>query len=91
MLISLGFYLDPVNGDHTIGTYDCTIVTSGTVPWIFHIGKMIAFSVNFPFHTEYAGRTCLYTELTAFATLNIHYNRTSLLRNMRYILLLKIS
>jgi hypothetical protein len=89
MLISLDFYLDPVNGDHAIRTYDGTIVTPGTVPWIFHIGKMIAFSVHFSFHPEYAGRTCLYAEFTALATLNINNNRTSLLSHMRSILLLK--
>jgi hypothetical protein len=87
MFLSLNLYLHPVNGDHPVGTYDRTVVTTGAFFRIFHIGEMITFAIHFPLHPEYAGRTCLYAEFTAFATFNIYNNRTSLLSHMRYILI----
>jgi hypothetical protein len=86
MFLSLSFHFNAVYRDNAIGTNDRTVVTTGAFLRVFHVGKMIAFSVHFSFHPEYAGRTCLYAEFTAFATFNINDDSTSLLSHIRYIL-----
>jgi hypothetical protein len=89
MFLTLSLHLHSVNGDHPIGTNDCTVVATGAICRVLHVGEMITFAVHLPLHPEYAGRTCLYAEFTAFATLNIYHNRTSLLSHMRPFLITK--